>query len=161
MREHPDAPEYAYLEGQILLRLGDEAAAAGVRAGDRGRSRHVPARQPAQIEARASRLDGARGFLQRALARRADDAEALRTLGDVEARGGREGDAIAAYEKALQADPGSPISKSALARALAGAGRDLDRAVDLARAAREADPSSADFAEALGRVLHRGIYSAA
>jgi len=164
MLEHPEAPDFAFLKGQILLRLGDEAAAA--RAFERTievdpdfLSAYV---NLAQSEARAGRLDAAREFLRRALARKADDADTLRTLGDVEVRGGRIDDAIAAYEKALLADPGSPISKSALARVLADAGRDLDRALDLARAARESDPSSADFAEALGRVLHRkGIYSAA
>ena len=164
MLEHPAAPDFAFLKGQILLRLGDEAAAA--RAFERAievdpdfLSGYV---NLAQIEARAGRFDGAREFLRRALARRADDADTLRALGDVELRGGRADDAIAAYEKALLADPGSPVSKSALARALADAGRDLDRALDLARAARESDASNADFAEALGRVLHRkGIYAAA
>ena len=164
MLEHPELRDYPYLKGQMLRRFGDEAAAAGAFERtieiDPG---YVPAYvNLAEIEARAKRLDSAREFLRRALERKPDGADVLRALGDVEMRSGRVDDAIAAYEKALQADPGSPISKSALASALAEAGRDLDRALDLARAARETDPSSPHFAEALGRVYYRkGIYSAA
>jgi tetratricopeptide (TPR) repeat protein len=83
-------------------------------------------------------------------------------LGDVELRAGHADESIAAFDAALRVDPSSALSQSALARALAQSGRDLDRALDLARRARESDPMNADFAEALGRVLHaKGLYAAA
>lgn len=162
--EHPSVADYPYLKGQILLRLGNEAGAErALRRALELDPTLVPAYlNLAQNALRGGRIDAARELLQRALAQKPSDSDTLRTLGELELRAGRPDQAIAAFEAALLADSGSALSKSALARALAETGRDLDRALELARSARESDLTNADFAEALGRVLHRkGLYAAA
>jgi tetratricopeptide (TPR) repeat protein len=73
-----------------------------------------------------------------------------------ETRGDRAG-AVASHEKALAANPASPLARASLARALAAQGQSLDRAVSLAREARAARPNDPDFAWALGLAhLRRG-----
>ena len=77
------------------------------------------------------------------------------------ARGDRAG-AITALQQAVDADPSLPIARAALARALATAGQQLDRALDLAREARAARPHDADVAWSLGiAYLRRGQAKAA
>ncbi len=72
------------------------------------------------------------------------------------ARGDRAG-AIAAQQRAVEADPSLPIARAALARALAANGQDLDRALSLAHDAQAARPYDADIAYAVGLVeLKRG-----
>ena len=75
---------------------------------------------------------------------------------------GRTDAAIATFEASLRADPNSTRTSADLARALSDAERDLPRALELARLARAQDPTDADYAEALGRVLHTsGLHAAA
>jgi tetratricopeptide (TPR) repeat protein len=164
MAAQPAEPEYPNLVGQILLEQGDLAGAERA-------FRQTIEIDPSYVHSylnlarmarRSGRIEDARGLYQEALAQHPNDAGVLREIGEFEYNRGRTGAAIDAFEASLRADPNSALTTADLARALADAGRDLPRALELARLARAQDPTSADYAEALGRVLHAsGLHAAA
>ncbi len=84
---------------------------------------------------------------------------ALGTL--YETSGDREA-ALRKYEEAVRLDPNLSVAKNNLAYLLAEENRELDRALDLAREAKQLLPDSANASDTLGWVLYRkGIHSAA
>jgi tetratricopeptide (TPR) repeat protein len=84
------------------------------------------------------------------------------TLGTLYEAEGRRQDAIAQYEEAIRIDDGLAVAKNNLAYLLAEEGRDLDRALDLAQAAKAQLPESPNAADTLGWVLlKKGITGAA
>lgn len=160
----PEEPEYPNLEGQILLRREDIAGAerAFRRAAEIDPAFVHSYLNLARMAHRAGRFEDARGLYREALAQRPNDAQVLRELGEFEYYRGRTDAAVDALEASLRADPNSAKTSADLARALADAGRDLSRALELARLARAQNPTDADFAEALGHVLHTsGLHAAA
>jgi tetratricopeptide (TPR) repeat protein len=164
MLDHPEVPEHPDLLGRILLRQGEpeEAQTAFDRAIEIDAGYVSAYVGLAGVAESAGRPAEARQVLRRGLAQRPGSAELLRALGALETRNAQPDAAIEAFEAALQAESGNPETQAALVRALADAGRDLDRALDLARSSRESDPRNPDFAEALGRVLQRrGLHAAA
>ncbi len=60
--------------------------------------------------------------------------------------------ALAAFERALAESPEDPILANAVAYALAEAGLELDRALDLVQRALAAEPTNADYLDTLGWV---------
>ena len=74
----------------------------------------------------------------------------------------RRGDAIAAYEKAIELNGDLALAKNNLAYLLTETGGDLDRALELAQQAKEQLPDNGSAADTLGWVLlKRGVPSAA
>jgi tetratricopeptide (TPR) repeat protein len=76
-------------------------------------------------------------------------------MADVCERRGQRDQAIEHYEKALAAQPDLPITLNNLAYALAQQGRDLDRALAMARRAVDRDPRSVSALDTLGWVCYR------
>lgn len=99
---------------------------------------------------------------QQAVASRPDSAPLRFTLGTLYEAEGRRDEAIAEYEQAIRIDANLAVAKNNLAYLLAESGKDLDRALDLAQAAKAQLPESANAADTLGWVLHKkGIPEAA
>lgn len=93
---------------------------------------------------------------------RPDSAPLRFTLGTLYEAEGRRDDAIAQYEEALRLDDSLAVAKNNLAYVLAEQGRDLDRALELAQAAKAQLPDSPNATDTLGWVLlKKGIAAAA
>jgi putative PEP-CTERM system TPR-repeat lipoprotein len=164
MLEHPDVADYPNLLGQLFNRQGDvPAAQRAFRRAIEVDPEFVDAYvNLAQVEAGQGRFDTAAELLHSALKREPENAGLLHELGVLEYRRGNLEAAIAAFEQSLSLEPGSAKTRAALSRALADVGRDLTRALEIARAARQNDPTDPGIADALGRVLSRsGLHVAA
>jgi len=75
---------------------------------------------------------------------------------------GHQDAAKAAYQKALDITPGSGVAANNLAWLYADEGKDLDRALELARTAKVALPQSAPISDTLGWIFYkRQLYSSA
>lgn len=84
---------------------------------------------------------------------------ALGTLYEVD---GRRADAVIQYEEALRVNPNMAVAKNNLAYVLAEQEINLDRALDLAREAKQALPDNPNAADTLGWVLYKkGLHGAA
>lgn len=74
----------------------------------------------------------------------------------------RRSEAITQYEEASRIDPKMAVAKNNLAYLLADEGKELDRALDLAREAKQLLPDSANTTDTLGYVLYKkGRFSSA
>lgn len=76
-------------------------------------------------------------------------------LGYAQLERGRDQEAAASLERALEQRPDDPGLANAIAYALAKAGKELERAEALVREALEAEPDNADYLDTLGWVLCR------
>jgi tetratricopeptide (TPR) repeat protein len=115
---------------------------------------------PAGLALRAARAEAAAGRDDAALERLADAlerhprAEVLaRAKGDLLERSGRLEEALAARETALALHPASVSAQNDVAWTLAQLGRDLDRALALAREAADSSGDAPDVLDTLATVL--------
>lgn len=76
-------------------------------------------------------------------------------LGSLYELQGRNQDAIARYQQAIKLDPDLAVAKNNLAYLLAETGGDLDKALDLAQAAKAALPDNPNTADTLGWILYK------
>ncbi|RIL02030.1 MAG: hypothetical protein DCC71_16895 [Proteobacteria bacterium] len=116
----------------------------------------------AAAEAQAGQFADAAAHLDDAL-QRADLPPALAaTAGSILELGGRSDAALRVYEKALRSEPGAWQLQNGVAWILASERRDLDRALELARAAVEGSGGDPVVLDTLATVeLHRGDAGAA
>lgn len=93
---------------------------------------------------------------------RPDSAPLRFTLGTLYEAEGRKDDAVVQYEEAIRLDGNLAVAKNNLAYLLAEQGKDLDRALELAQAAKAQLPDSPNATDTLGWVLlKKGIAAAA
>ena len=90
-----------------------------------------------------------------ALEKNGDQAKLHLTLGSLYELQGKTDLAIARYEDAIRLEPGLAVAKNNLAYLIAETGGSLDRALDLAREAKELLPDNANAADTLGWVLYK------
>lgn len=99
---------------------------------------------------------------ERAVEQRPDVSSLHFALGTLYEVDGRRADAIIQYEEALRADPDMAVAKNNLAYVLAEQEINLDRALDLAREAKQALPDNPNTSDTLGWVLYKkGLHGAA
>jgi tetratricopeptide (TPR) repeat protein len=99
---------------------------------------------------------------EQAVKSRPDSAPLRFTLGTLYEAADRRADAIAEYEEAIKLDGNLAVAKNNLAYVLAEEGKDLDRALELAQAAKAQLPDSPNATDTLGWVLlKKGIAAAA
>jgi Flp pilus assembly protein TadD len=109
----------------------------------------------AQLMLATGRKDESIQTYEKAIAQKPDSPQLYVVLGTIlEASGDTDG-AIARYTKAVELDDSLAVAKNNLAYLLAEKGTDLDRALDLAQAAKSAMPENANVADTLGWVLFR------
>ena len=100
--------------------------------------------------------------LERAAASVPESADLQYRLAAVYEQSDRRADAIVAYEKAIKLNDDLAMAKNNLAYLLAESGGDLDRALELARQAKEQLPDDGNASDTLGWVmLKRGVPSVA
>ena len=133
-------------EARVLFQRADGRRAGAGRAGD--------LRIAGWYEERG-RLDEADDLLSRLLADNPGDAVALERLAFVRASMGKNQEADSLFEAALAATPDRPPVLNAFAWSLAERRRDLGRALDLVREARNMEPSNRNYADTEGWVLAR------
>jgi tetratricopeptide (TPR) repeat protein len=124
---------------------------------------YLPAYQRlVQHLARGGRVPEMIESLEEALAARPDAAPLYFLLGNLYELVGDPDRALQRYEEAVRLGPSFAPAKNNLANLLAERGEDLDRALDLAREAKELLPDSPVVADTLGWVLYqKGLASAA
>jgi tetratricopeptide (TPR) repeat protein len=145
MDDRPDDAEAAF---QKAIKL-DPADAAGYE-------------QLARLYAQTNRLNEAVDTYEAAIKARPEDPNLHYFLGTLYSFGGAQDKAIERYEDAIKYGPDLAYAKNDLAYIYAEAGKNLDRALDLAQDAKAALPDTATVADTLGWVLYkRGIPSAA
>jgi len=99
---------------------------------------------------------------EQAVEQRPDVASLRFALGTLYEVQGRRADAIIQYEEALRADPDMAVAKNNLAYVLAEQEINLDRALDLAREAKQTLPDNPNTSDTLGWVLYKkGLHGAA
>lgn len=160
----PDSGAIARLHGLALLfsGRGAEAEAELRRAVELAPNDLATYQALAQYYFLTERFKEGLATYEEAVAARPDSAPlhfALGTLYDVS--GDREA-AFEKYEKAVRLDPNLSVAKNNLAYLLAEENRELDRALDLAREAKQLLPDNASASDTLGWVLHKkGLHAAA
>ena len=116
----------------------------------------------AQLYGMTGRLDEMANIWETRLERRPDDAKGHHVVAALHELRGDTEKAEQHYEIAIRQDPNLGQSKNNLAYLLAESGRNLDRALELAREAKALLPDSPQAADTLGWVLYkRGVPSAA
>jgi len=109
----------------------------------------------AQLLLASGRKDESIETYKKAIAQRPDSAQLRVVLGTIlEATGDTDG-AIENYGEAVKLDDSLAVAKNNLAYLLAEKGTDLDRALELAQAAKAAMPENASVADTLGWVLFK------
>jgi tetratricopeptide (TPR) repeat protein len=162
--ESPDSSALVRLEGVALL-LGGEGSLA------EARLRRAIEMNPNDMEAYqalaryllgSGRRDESIQTYEQAVKSRPDSAPLRFTLGTLYEAADRRADAIAEYEEAIKLDGNLAVAKNNLAYVLAEEGKDLDRALELAQAAKAQLPDSPNATDTLGWVLlKKGIAAAA
>lgn len=160
----PDDSELLRLEGLALMASGDGPQAEA-------RLRRAVEINPNDMEAYQALARYLLGTGRRAESlqtyeaaakSRPDSAPIRFTLGTLYEAEGRRDDAMKEYEEAIRLDGNLAVAKNNLAYLLAEQGADLDRALELAQAAKAQLPESPNAADTLGWVLlKKGIAGAA
>ncbi len=162
LEDHPDSARLHAVLGALLFSTGrKDDAVAGERAIDRALALAPedpePLRTRARFRAATGNLEGARADCEAYLAQRPNDAELLFILAVVHERSGRPEAAIAAYQRAAQADARAFAPRNNLALLLDARG-DLDGAIEAAQEAyrlADGDPAAMDTLAAL--YLKKGL----
>ena len=93
--------------------------------------------------------------LQDYLVQTPNDPVLLAKLGEVYEHGADYGNAAKTYESAIKANPKNAVVMLRLARIYAGPGKDLKRALELAKAAHQVLPNNAEISALLGQLSYR------
>lgn len=101
-----------------------------------------------------NRLDDGRQEFERMLSQQPNSIQALTMLGIILNKQGRTDESIRRYEEALAIDPRAGIAANNLAWLYVQSGRNLDRALALAHAAKNELPDAADVADTLGWIYY-------
>jgi putative PEP-CTERM system TPR-repeat lipoprotein len=155
MREnYPDEPSVMVLEGEVRSQRGEFAAAMSAfgRAADKDAGSRA-----AYLEysaASAAGVESPESALIRWLQRHPDDHGSRLTLANHFSMSGRSADAVREYEVLLDAGEEDPIVLNNLAWEYQGIG-ELDRAIELATEALEADPELGSAYDTLGWALFK------
>ncbi len=108
-----------------------------------------------QLYIREGKLDQARTEFQKILDKRPDDADAATTLGMLLDSQGRRDEARKVYADVYARNPKAVAAATNLAFLLAEEGKDLDRALNLAQAAKAQMPDDAGVSDTLGWVFYK------
>ena len=160
----PDDSEIVELDAEAKLLQGDaEGARASLVRAVELEPRNVTAQLAlAELVSRDGDRAGALAVIESAASAAPESVDLQYRLAQAYEQGGRVTDAVSAYERAIGLNPNLSIAKNNLAYLLAESGGDLDRALELAREAKEQLPDDANAADTLGFVLlKRGLASAA
>lgn len=157
LRESPDDARLTRLHGEAALFVGDGATAEASfqRALELDPNDIRSVESLARYLLVAGRQDEVLSTYQKAIERNPDSATLRLMLASLHEVRGEKPQAIEAYEAAIRLDPDLAVAKNNLAYLLADGGRDLDRALDLAQAAKERLPDSPSASDTLGWVLYK------
>ncbi len=164
VKAEPKNARLRQLKGVVALMLGRHAEAEQNlrRAVDLDPNDLTGYERLAQFYGITGRVDEMVETWETRLERRPEDAKGHHVVAVLHELRGNIESAEEHYEIAIRQDPKLGESKNNLAYLLADAGRDLDRALDLAQEAKALLPESANAADTLGWVLYkRGVSSAA
>jgi tetratricopeptide (TPR) repeat protein len=153
----PDDPALQELYGDVVWAAGDtaEAQRAFERALALDANRQSTYAKLGRLLVFTGRTDEAIATHQHALEQGEGAGGLHLVLATLLETRGRADEAMAHYESAIEANPELAVAKNNLAYLLAERGEDLDRALELARAALEALPENPSFADTLGWVLYK------
>jgi len=160
----PESSELSVLDGDVKRLQGDaEGARAAYRRGIDLEPTNLSAyANLSALERLSGNNDVSVAVMEEAAAALPNSATVYQQLGLMYEQAKRREEALAAYEKAISLDPTNALAKNNLAYLLAESGGDLDRALDLAREAKEQRPDDGNATDTLGWVLlKRGVPSAA
>jgi len=157
LRARPDDPRLVQLQGEVALYSGDHATAEASfqRAIDLDPNDVSAYEKLARYLMVTGRPDEVVRTYESALQRNPDAASLHLMVGSLYEMQGRIPDAIGRYEDAVRLDPSLAVAKNNLAYLLADTGGNLDRALDLAKEAKELLPDNANAADTLGWVLYK------
>jgi tetratricopeptide (TPR) repeat protein len=164
VEEDPDNAALQRLAGALAQRQGDSLAAekAYRRALELDPTDIRGYRQLAEFYAGAGRTQETIDVYEKALEVEPNQPQVHHFLGVLYEYGGQRERAIEHYEAAIKWAPNQAQSKNNLAYIYAETGQNLDRALDLAQAAKALMPDDPNAADTLGWVLyHRGVPGAA
>ena len=164
VKAEPKNARLRQLKGVVALMLGRHAEAEQNlrRAVDLDPNDLTGYERLAQFYGITGRVDEMVETWETRLKQRPEDAKGHHVVAVLHELRGNTESAEEHYEIAIRQDPKLGESKNNLAYLLADAGRDLDRALDLAQEAKALLPESANAADTLGWVLYkRGVSSAA
>lgn len=153
----PDDPKLLQLGGEIALYSGDHTRAEGYfqKAIQKDPNDVSAYEKLARFLMVSGRPDEVVKTYETALERNPDSAPLNLIVGSLYELRGRTSDAIARYEDSVRLDPSLAVAKNNLAYLLAESGGNLDRALDLAKQAKELLPDNANTADTLGWVLYK------
>ncbi len=160
----PDSGEIARLHGMALLFEGKSAEAEGElrRAVELAPNDLDTYQALAQYYFLTNRFSEGVKTYEQAVEARPESAPLHFALGTLYDLSGDRPAAFEQYESAVRLDPNLSVAKNNLAYLLAEENRELDRALDLAREAKQLLPDNASASDTLGWVLHKkGLHSAA
>jgi len=160
----PDNADLQRLAGSLAMRQGDSAMAESAfkRALELNPTDIKGYRQLAEFYAGAGRTQETIDVYEKALEVEPNQPQVHHFLGVLYEYGGQRERAIEHYEAAIKWAPNQAQSKNNLAYIYADTGENLDRALDLAQAAKALMPDDPNAADTLGWVLYkRGVPSAA
>ncbi len=153
----PDDPKLVQLQGEVALYSGDHQAAEASfqRAIELDPNDIAAYEKLARYMMVTGRPDEVTKTYEAALERNPRSAKLHLTVGSLYELQGRIPDAVARYEEAVRLDPGLAVAKNNLAYLIAESGGNLDRALDLAKEAKELLPDNPNAADTLGWVLYK------
>jgi tetratricopeptide (TPR) repeat protein len=162
--ESPDVAGLVRLQGLAYLRAGrgEEAEERLRRAIELDPNDLVAYRLLGGVLSHSGRGGETIATYRQAIQARPDAAHLHYVLATLYEDRGENAEALAEYEEAVRLNPGLGLAKSNLAYLLAESGRDLDRALTLAREAKALLPEQPEVTDTLGWVLYKkGIPRAA
>jgi tetratricopeptide (TPR) repeat protein len=157
----PNSGEIQYLLGQIHQVRGNQpqAEAAFLKALELNPNLSAAYVRLGAMYGASQQYDQAIGKLESALEKQPDEPVALMLLSIAHQMKGEAAKAREGYEKILEQNPNFAPAANNLAWMLADSGEDLQRALVLAQAARDAAPEDPQIADTLGWVLYKqGAY---
>jgi len=157
LEERPDDSKLVQLKGEVALYSGDNATAEEsfqraieLDANDLGAYEKL-----ARYMMVTGRQDEVVKTYEAALSQNPDSAKLHLTVGSLYELRQDVQKAIEHYENAVRLDPDLGVAKNNLAYLIAETGGNLDRALDLAKEAKELLPDNPNAADTLGWVLHK------
>lgn len=159
LTRRPDSLRLALLKAGVLGARGDEAETAAVLR--QAAADHPESDRPVVLLARIAQRRGdtaeAEALYRKAVAINPKGVEAQMGLARLQIAAGRQNEAVATYERMLEQTGGYAPAENDLAYLYASLNRNLDRAMELARSARQKLPGNPDVSDTLGWIhIQRG-----